>query len=458
MKNKILVMFLVWVMQYSNGQCWMSFSAGEVHSVAIMNNGTLWAWGWNAYGQLGNGTTVDLLTPTQIGTHTDWLKVANKHASHTIALKSNGTLWGWGLNQSGQAGSFWNTNYFGYILVPTQIGTEANWNIITTGNKHSAAIKNDGTLWTWGRNENGQLGIGNYTDKDVPTRVGNDTDWVNVAAGDTHTLAIKQNGSIWAWGNNGDGQLGIGNTVSKNVPTRIGTLNHWTEVYAGGAFSIVKKNDGTLWSFGNNSFGELGIGTNLDRNSPTQIGNSNDWQSISTGGLHTLALKNNGTLYAWGININGMLGDGTLNNRNYPAQVQNPNGWAKVSAGGYHSIALQANQLYTWGDNWGGQLGNGWNGNGNAISIPTLINCPSSLQTMDQNQNKDWVFYPNPADRQISFHPNLTFSQCFSMDGKEIKISGTDFTLDVSNLASGYYILTFNDKNGKIVIEKIRIE
>lgn len=455
MKNKIMLILIVLIFEQSYAQCWMSFSGGEEHSVAIMNNGSLWTWGWNIYGQLGDGTTINRLTPTQIGTNTDWAKISATHAIHTIAIKKNGTLWGWGLNQSGQSGSYMNTNYYGDILVPTQIGIDTNWNIITTGFEHSAAIKNDGSLWTWGNNENGQLGIGNYTNKDIPTKVGNDTNWINVCAGRTHTIAIKQDGTIWAWGNNGDGQLGIGNNISKNIPTKIGTLNSWTDIFAGGSFCIVKKNDGTLWAFGNNSYGELGISNNLDKNIPTKIGNSNDWQFISTGGLHTLAIKTDGSLWSWGININGMLGDGTLNNRNYPLQVQNQFNWVKISAGEYHSMAVRNGNLYTWGDNWGGQLGNGSSGNGNSILIPSLLNCPANLNSFETDSIADWVFYPNPSNNEISFNPNLLFSQCLSMDGKNIKIEVSGYKLDISKLALGNYILIFKDNNGKNIIKKM---
>ncbi len=405
MKNKIILMLLAFSFAPFKAQCWTSFSAGELHTVALMNNGTMWNWGWNIYGQLGDGTTVDKLVPTQIGTQTDWAKITNHLASHTLAIKNNGTLWGWGLNQSGQAGSFDNTNANGYILTPTQIGADKDWKIMVTGNKHSAALKIDGTLWTWGRNENGQLGIGNKINKDMPTKVGTDNNWIKVAAGDAHTIAVKQ--------------------------------------------------DGTLWSFGNKSFGELGLGNNLDKNIPTQIGSSNDWRTIATGGLHTVAVKTNGDIWSWGININGMLGDGSVNNRNYPLKIQNPLLVTEASAGGNYSMALSEGKLYNWGNNYGGQLGNGVNGNGNDVLIPTLLKCPIALGSTDIANNSNWIFYPNPAHDIINFNPNLTFSHCIAVDGKLIKIVASGYQLNTSKLVTGTYMLIFTDPQGKIISEKL---
>lgn len=454
-KNKIILMLLALSFSPFNAQCWKSFSAGEMHTVALLSDGTMWNWGWNVSGQLGDGSTVDKLIPTQIGTQSDWAKITNHHASHNLAIKNNGTLWGWGLNQSGQAGNFINTNANGYILSPTQIGTDTDWKMIATGNKHSAALKNDGTLWTWGRNENGQLGIGNKINQDNPTKVGTDNHWIKVAAGDAHTIALKQDGTLWSWGRNGDGQLGTGNNTATTVPTKIGSLNTWTDVFAGGAFNIAMKNDRTIWSFGNNSFGELGLGSNTDKNVPTQIGTSNDWQTIETGGLHTIALKTNGDMWSWGININGMLGDGSITNRNYPLKIQNPLQVVEVSAGGYHSIALSAGKLYNWGNNWGGQLGNGLNGNGNDVLTPTLLQCPIALGSIEVNTSSNWVFYPNPAQEFITYNPNLTFSQCIAIDGKFIKIVASGYQLNISKLVTGTYILMFQDKQGKIISEKL---
>ncbi len=455
MKNKIILLLLAISFAPLNAQCWKSFSAGEEHSVSLLSNGTMWNWGWNPYGQLGDGTIVDRSIPTQIGVQTDWKIIANQHASHTLAIKNNGTLWGWGLNQSGQAGSLNYTNASGYILIPTQIGSDTDWKIIITGNKHSAAIKNDGTLWTWGRNEDGQLGIGNKVNQDNPVKVGTDNNWVNVSAGDAHTIAIKQDGTIWSWGRNGDGQLGIGNNTPTTIPTKIGTLNTWTDVFAGGAFCIAKKNDGTIWSFGNNSLGELGIGNNIDKNSPTQIGTANDWNTIATGGLHTIALKNNGDIWSWGINIDGELGDGTMTNRNYPLKIQSLTNVAQISAGSYHSMVISNGKMYNWGDNYGGQLGNGLSGNGNDITTPVLLNCPIALGSSETGYESDWVFYPNPAKDIIQFNPNLEISNCYAVDGKYIKMIATGYQLNVSKLVTGNYILVFKDKNGKSISKKL---
>lgn len=181
-------------------QCWQSVSAGGGHSLAVHADGTLWAWGYNLYGQLGDSTNADKSTPVQIGTATDWQSVTAGDG-HSLALKTDGTV------------DDQNT--------PVQIGTAADWQSVAAGSFHSLAVKTDGTLWAWGSNSDGQLGDGTEDDKNSPVQIGTALDWQTVTAGFDYSLALKTDGNLQAWGWNFSGQLGDGTNVSKNSPAAV---------------------------------------------------------------------------------------------------------------------------------------------------------------------------------------------------------------------------------------------
>ncbi|MDF1883123.1 hypothetical protein JHD49_04150, partial [Sulfurimonas sp. SAG-AH-194-C21] len=280
---------------------WSSVSAGLYHTVTLKTDGTLWAWGRNLYGQLGDTTTTDSASPTQIGSDTTWTSVVA--SNHTMALKTepvdgNVTLWAWGLNDSGQLGDTTTTNATSPTLIPSDI----NWTSVSTGAGHTVAIKSDGTLWTWGDNAYSQLGDGNTIDVTSPTQIGTATNWSNVSAGLYHTSAIKTDGTLWAWGYNGFGQLGDSSITDVTSPKQIGTATNWSNVSAGRHSTVALKSDNTLWAWGDNGSGQLSGGTTAQFLSPTQIGIANNWKSITSGWQHTVALKSDNTLWNWGLN------------------------------------------------------------------------------------------------------------------------------------------------------------
>jgi len=336
---------------------WKTLAAGIDYTLSIKSNGALWAWGMNGTFEdlmaimfskvLDNNTTCTfsiqsgrdpdcfewiehiinqqiLFFPTQIGTDADWQTVS-KIGGHTVAIKTDGTLWAWGTNTHGQLGlgDYINRNY------PIQIGTDNDWELATAGNGHTVAIKTDGTLWIWGHNSYSKLGLGNdtlYRYRLYPTQVGTDNDWKIATAGEEHTLAIKTDGTLWAWGLNWRGKLGIDNTdgiVSERrlSPTQVGTDTNWKTVTAGLRYTIAIKTDGTLWAWGDNTHGRLGLGDTTNRYYPIQVGTNTDWKVVDAGWGHTVALKNDSTLWAWGNNKHGQLGLGDDIDRLYPTQV-----------------------------------------------------------------------------------------------------------------------------------------
>ncbi|MBI2319416.1 MAG: hypothetical protein HYU75_21060 [Betaproteobacteria bacterium] len=317
--------------------------AGSFHSVALRTDGSLWAWGINSEGELGDGTATDRHAPVLIGT--GFVSVAAGFY-HTVAIKSDGSLWAWGYNYYGQLGNGTTTNQLSPVLVGSGFSAAA------AGQNHTVALKADGSLWTWGDNGFGQLGDGTTANRSTPQQIG--TGYSAVAAGYSHTVAVKADGSLWAWGHNGYGQLGDGSTNSGAAPVAIGT--GFASVAAGSFHTLALKTDGTLWAWGYNADGELGDGTTTNRLSPVQIGAG--YSSVVSGNFQSFAFKADGSLWAWGTNQYGQLGDGTTTSRVGPVQIGA--GYTALASGLGHAAALRSDGgLWAWGWNNYGQLGDG---------------------------------------------------------------------------------------------------
>jgi alpha-tubulin suppressor-like RCC1 family protein len=327
-------------------------------TLGIKSDGTLWAWGYNLYGQLGDGTSINRNAPIQIGSATHWVS-ASAGLDFSLGVSSDGKLWAWGRNNFGQLGDGSTTNR----NTPVQIGSATNWVLVSAGTGHTLAIKSDGSLWAWGYNFYGQLGDGTNTNQTVPTQIGSATNWVSVSAGAYHSLGITADKKLWGWGHNGDGQLGDFSTNDHSVPaliTVIGVTTNWVSVSAGGNHSLGITDNGKLWAWGGNDYGQLGDGSLFKRLQPTQITAITNWVSVSAGASHSLATTSDGKLRAWGHNNIGQLGDGTTTDHIAPTLIGSATNWVSVSAGAAHTIGNTTDgKIWAWGYNFYGQLGDG---------------------------------------------------------------------------------------------------
>lgn len=397
---------------------WAKVQCGPTWCYAVKTDGTYWGWGTNANGLLGTSNTTTYSSPVQIGADTNWSEVNGRNQT-TVAIKTNGTIWAWGVNSTGQIGDGTTVNKSS----PVQIGTLTNWYQASCAT-NTGAVKTDGTLWVWGRADSGQLGNGTTTpNRSSPIQLGTLTNWAQISAGAQYFVAVKTDGTLWSWGVNNTGQLGDGTTVSKSSPVQIGTLTNWAYVDAFSDQAVARKTDGTIWVWGSQAGTQFGTGDNTTYSSPVQVGTRTDytfaamggssslyltsdgftWQGGCSGGssgqvgqanfstpqaLSTLtrkyasaaglvssvsAVSTDGKLWSWGGNNNGEIGDGTTIARSLPTQIGTLTNWASVGAlSASTPVAVkQDGTLWAWGANDTAQLGNNTWGSVGTAQVPT---------------------------------------------------------------------------------------
>ena len=334
------------VTTFAGGTNWKQVSAGGDHTFAIKTDGTLWGWGGGDRGNLGNNNTNGAGTPvTTFAGGNDWKSVSCGR-KHTTAIKTDGSLWIWGNNDQGQLGI--NDNINRSTPITTFIGG-TTWKSVACGGYSVTAIKTDGTLWGWGLNNLGQLGNNTTTNRSTPvTTFAGGTNWKQVSCGVVHTAAIKTDGSLWTWGRGDSGQLGTGNGDSKNVPvTTFAGGTTWKSVVCGGYHTVAIKTDGSLWTWGKNSdFGQLGVNDITNRNTPiTTFAGGTNWKQVSTlEGNHTTAIKTDGSLWTWGSGADGRLGTNDVITRSTPVTTfAGGNNWKQVFGARLHTVAIQSN-------------------------------------------------------------------------------------------------------------------
>jgi alpha-tubulin suppressor-like RCC1 family protein len=283
----------------NNDRDWVFLTCGRTLSYAIKKDGSLWAWGQqgaiNTYA--GDGATSAKSIPTVIGNEKNW-KAVSSGGSHTLALKDDGSLWAWGNNNHGQLGDNTNTNR----VEPVPILSGSAFTKIYAGDDFSIAIKNDGSLWTWGSNLYGNLGNGTLVNPGpaTPTQLGSDKGWLHITAAWGYVLAVKNDGSVWAWGKNTEGQLGLGHTNNVSLPTMLNVSGSFSKIDAMNHNSIALKDDGTIYLWGASN-----------GNTPVLLNDAMKFTTVATGMNFQFAISQEGKLYAWGENRDGVLGVGS---------------------------------------------------------------------------------------------------------------------------------------------------
>lgn len=463
MKTKfyLLISILVFQSQIAVAQCFSKIKSGFNHVVAQKPDGSLWVWGWGNWGQLNNIDQSDLYLPTRYTTGTNWQSF-NAGTKNTFAIKTDGTLWGSGGNTSGSLGINSTANASFTIV---QVGTANNWKQIAAGGDFTFGIKTDNTLWGWGMNDLYQMGDGTCcTNRLIPGQIGTATDWKQVAAcsAASSILALKNNGTMWGWGSNASGLLAPSNVSVRNVPTQLNAATDWASITTGGAHALALKTNGTLWAWGSNTNGQVGdsLPFMYFRDTPVQVGTAT-WLMVFAGSLSSWGIQSDGTLWAWGRNDTSQLGDGTTTDRHQPFQIGTDTDWISVTGGFYHAVALKSNgALYAWGDNYYGQLGNGTDIGATTPQYTPVAGCTLGVAEFEQQTVE---VFPNPARDEISINylgtEFVTGLAIYDSTGRMVYktsvVLGTTLqaTLPVNSLQSGIYIIGLL-ANGKTVAAK----
>jgi alpha-tubulin suppressor-like RCC1 family protein len=314
---------------------WMAVTKTHNSTAAVNSLGELWTWGKNYYGQLGDGSNTNRSSPVQVGSAT-WMGGdldGGGGADFVLLIKSTGELWAWGYNAWGQLGD-------GTVTVrssPVQVGLLTNWSKLGVGTGSSFAIKNDDTLWVWGLGSLGALGLGNTTTYSSPKQLGTDT-WSQIKGSKNGCRAIRSDGTLWGWGDNAHGQVGSGNTTTYSSPVQIGALTDWLKVISTYKSTLAVKTDGTLWAWGKNAQGQLGLGDTTDRSSPVQVGALTNWTTKIAGYSNgCTAIKSDGTWWTWGTNSDGQLGLNNTTSYSSPKQLGSLTTWVRTANGAPNS-------------------------------------------------------------------------------------------------------------------------
>jgi alpha-tubulin suppressor-like RCC1 family protein len=336
------------VTTFAGGTNWKQVSMGQDSSAAIKTDGSLWTWGRNDFAQLGINNTTERLTPVTTFTGGNNWKSVSCGRYHTAAIKTDGSLWTWGRNDGGQLGINESGDLTGRSTPVTTFAGGNNWKSVACGYaSNMAAIKTDGSLWMWGFDNDGNLGINGGGSRSTPvTTFAGGTNWKQVTCGRNHTAAIKTDGSLWTWGFGGS-NLGAG-VLPSNRLTPITTFaggTNWKSVSARRFHTAAIKTDGSLWTWGTNNNGQLGTNDVTERFTPvTTFAGGNNWKSVDLSFFTSVAaIKTDGTLWVWGEGGSGRLGTNDTTNRSTPVTTfSGGNNWKQVACGGQQTAAVKS--------------------------------------------------------------------------------------------------------------------
>lgn len=459
---------------------WKSVTAGDATTYGIRSDGSLWSWGWNEKGQSGNGVSERTATPTLADGNRVWKKTVGGKA-YGFFLAEDGSLWAAGTATNGVQGTNDGVDH----KVLTRIGTDNDWADMACSRfwgYGAFAIKTNGTLWSWGENYAGQLGIGNTQAQTLPVQVGTDTDWKQVAAGVSSVLALKTDGSLWGWGLNMNGEL-FGYEGRQSSPVRLGSETDWEKVLVIEFRAYAVKKDGTLWAWGDNSRNLLGFNTPTEEEStsegnpvevvtepqitkPTQV-TAVEGEVLAVSGCENTLSVATGTdgiiekVWMFGSNADGALGDGKgLGNGNkdipFATVPVNPSlksslKFTSMSSGQNYTMMLTDDgDIWGWGCNRGGQLGDETPNDQLQVAYklkPIVINCPQD-EVSSVGSLKD-----GKVDAAVSFDGQvlalqsdglLTSGRIYDMNGTAVMIlAASETSWNVATLSQGVYVAEF---------------
>lgn len=465
-----------------------TIGAGSFHSMVLCpSDSSVRSWGANNNGQLGINDTIQQISPVRVkgpggvGYLNNIISIVARE-NFSLALKNDGTVWSWGFNGDGEMGDSTTTDKWAPVQVhgPANVGFLSNIKAISGGYAHVLALKNDSTVWAWGDNTNGELGDNTTVNELTPVQVigpggvGVLNHIVAIAAGQQFSLALKNDGTVWAWGNNADGAIGDNTSIERHTPVQVlgplgvGFLTGITALAAGGGHAVALKNDSTVWSWGFNINGELGNNTAFSDSVPAEVlgpggvGHLTGIMKISTGDYFSAGIKGDNTVWIWGFNAYGQLGQNDTVQRNVPVEVHGVgnvgflSGIVAISLGDEHAVALKNDNTYwAWGWNGNGQLGDDSTTDSHtpvAVSSPCSALGVASVQEAVDNID----LYPNPAGREITLVNNEGNTESiviYNMLGEkayEAKASPHTslMNIDISALPNGLYLARITTAGG----------
>jgi len=449
----------------------VQIAAGSEHTLMLKSDGTVWAWGYNQFGELGNGTRTQSNVPIQVPGLTNVIAISAGNG-FSMALTADGSVWAWGRNNSANLGVGNTTLYY---WTPQKINI-TNVKAISAGNDHSMILKTDGTVYTCGINYYGQLGLG-ISDSAMYSTTYQKLDLINdvkeISAGKHFCLALKTDGTVWGWGDNSYGQVGPSGTVVTS-PQYL-NINDVKAIAAGGYFSLTLKTDGKIYSWGITSYGALGLGspTGTSISTPTCISTIGTAKAISAGVFYGAAIATDGSVWTWGHNVNGQLGDGTLVSAYTPIKNTTLSNATTIECGSNHMLTITDNsKLMSWGNNIHGQLGDGTT---TQRTTPVLINKDPSITSTSLTDGMQ--FYKTDTNCVPTFivkdenNDTLTCTyfidnETTARDTKTVTNTITDQTvtlapINFSSLSNGKHIVKYQVSDGlsavtkSVTIEKI---
>ena len=461
------------------------------HTHFLMQDSTLSACGYGFDGRLGTGSTANMLTPGAVGAGTGWLDISGSMV-HNAAKKSDG-WYVWGSNREGSLGlgdftsrtaptflsstidqfvagrfvSFIQTTGADHKVVgtggqtqqasfmwretPTNPSVITDWSVARALQYSSAALRANGTLWTWGYNESGELGIGSNQQKSTPQQVGTSTNWVALEVGAVSSYALNSSNQLFAWGNASNGRIGDGTFTHRSNPVQI--TGEWSQVFPGFGFTFARTTGGVLYGWGYNCNGQLGIGyittCASGEASPVKVNDDTDWQAVSGGGEHALATKSSGALYAWGAHSQGRTGLGLTSGRALvPTLVDASKNWTAVAAGSNYSLGIADGALYAWGYNNRSQLGLG---NTTQYTTPQQVGSDTDWVAVVVGKYFETSFALKSDGTLWSWGRNANASLCQSTNIAELNVPtqiGTD--TNWASIASGKTHTVLRKTNGSL--------